>query len=162
MSIDTPGWDEARVTWIAGRVHAGNLEAGAFLRHEYGLVINVNDAYLDSSTHWFPINEIAPWGYAPFFFVKRLIDNHPTGNVLVHCAAGACRGPLMAFCYMMSHGMTPEEVDAKYGGDYISDYTRRVESGIIPSRLREFYDLMNKWPTNSLMGILRRMEPNGT
>lgn len=158
MSIDKSGWDEPRVTWTVGRVSAGNLEAGVELRSEFDLVINVNDAYTTESSHfWFPINEVAPWGYAPFFFVKRIIDAHPDANVLIHCAAGACRSPLMVFGYTMSHGMPPEEVEAKYGGRYMTLYARMKRDGIIPANLPEFYDMMNKWPENSLMGVLARI-----
>ena len=157
VGIDQPGWDSPRVTWTAGRVSAGNLEAGAFLRSDYDLVINVNDAYLHGSQHWFPINEVAPWGYAPFFFVKRLLDNHPEAKVLIHCAAGACRSPLMAFCYTMSSGMSAEEVEACYGGNYIEQYLRKVKAKTIPNNLPLFYQTMREWPKYALMGILMKM-----
>lgn len=154
--------DQPRITYTIGPIHTGNLEAGIHLRDRYGLVINVNDAFLSNTPYWFPINEVTPWGHAPFFYVKRLLDFHiqvdSNVKILIHCAAGAERSPMMAFCYMMSLGFTPEEIDEKclHGRSLSQRYYHLIKYGIVPGDLPAFYKLMNEYPTNSLMGIMAR------
>jgi len=151
--------DEARVTWGAEKIDVGNLEAGVELAGDYDLVINLNDAFNPATTIWFPINEVSPWGYAPFFFIKRMLDHAgPEKKILLHCAAGACRSPMMLYCYLLSKGETGASIEEKYGGKYNTLYDMMVRRGHIPADLLRFYALMDQHPTNSLMGVLARMD----
>lgn len=134
------------------------------LQYKYDLVINVNDAYLPRGTpHWCPINEVAQWGYAPFFYVKRLLDNSPAKTILIHCAAGAFRSPLMVYCYLLSLGNDQDDIDNYYaaGEPYRAMYDRCIKDGTIPDDLNWFYKFMKEYPENSLMGILARMNKLG-
>lgn len=160
--------NKARITWNIWNIDTGNLEAGIKFKDDYDLVINVNDAYSPTSKHWFPIVELKSWSYAPFFYVKRLIDYEnkifmngsiaKEKRILIHCAAGVHRSQIMAACYCTSFGTSIEYICSN-NKTLLDLYNRGVKNGRIPEDLHEFYKLMNRWPSNSLSGILLRMKP---
>lgn len=131
----------------------------------YDVIINVNDAMprnLDpypARLFWIPINEIAPWGYTPFFATKRLLDFYfqKKCNILVHCAAGAHRSPLMVYGWFRSKGYTEQQADNFLRGGCTQMWNRDVETGIIPANLMDMYAVMAGRSTFSLMGVLQEM-----
>jgi hypothetical protein len=130
----------------------------------WDVIINVNDApprVLDpapAKLFWYPINEVAPWGFGPFYFTKRLLDHYAQKfNVLVHCAAGAHRSPLMVYGWLRSKGLESRQADNLLKGDYTADWERDIKDGTIPADIMEFYALMNARRTWSIMGILNDM-----
>lgn len=78
----------------------------------YDYVITVSDTYSPISAqkskrhYWFPVNECGRWDYAAFFGTKRILDNIQEENqkILIHCAAGAYRSPIVATAYLYSIG----------------------------------------------------------
>jgi hypothetical protein len=133
-------------------------------------VVNVSDTFDQGLIghpcyQWFPINELSPWGYLPFFSVKRMLDAVVTYRgltVYLCCAAGAHRSVMMGFCWLLSLGKTEQEaaelMKTVYEPDYmIRMYRRDVERGYIPARLQEFYTVMNECPGICYHSVLNYM-----
>lgn len=137
-------------------------------------IFNVNDSYpryfvdLDTQVYWYPINELSQWGYGPFFWFKRLMDNvlpHASKErpVIVHCAAGAGRAPMMTFAYLLSKGLGLRGACFAMGenpdspANVMKDFNRNVAMGVIPGNLLDMYQLMDEHSTYSLMGLLQQM-----
>jgi hypothetical protein len=116
--------------------------------------------------HWIPINEIAePWGYSPFFAVKRLLDfwvnDLHAPLIFVGCSAGKHRSPLSVFCWLLSIGYTPETAAAEFFGYFkekpLDMYNNDSRTGYLPPDLPALYKLMNENPSWSYMGTLQGM-----
>lgn len=115
--------------------------------------------------HWFPINELSPWGYMPFFASKRVLDalvNDYQKSVYLACAGGVHRSVMTGFCWLLSQGKTEEEAaelmesvdDPEH---MVSKYRQDVMKGYIPERLPEMYSVMNECPGICFMSVLQNM-----
>lgn len=137
-----------------------NVEYARENSHKYDLVIGVADTYEECDNHWFPLNEVAPWTYAPFFWFKRIVDEGVKRgkSILVHCLAGAHRSKMLVFCWLLSKGWSKEEVEKRL--QIPNQYQYDIERGYIPKDLLTLLDLMEKNPKWSLCGCLRDMGKN--
>ena len=130
--------------------------------NKFTAFINVNDTPCNlfeplshQKVYWYPLNEMGYWGYAPFFWFKKIIEHYSFKHncniakkpeIYVHCAAGAYRSPNMVYWWLRSLGHSHDECqDISYRGG--SD-----RQGNIPKKLMEFYESMTKHPTWSLCG----------
>jgi len=137
-------------------IDIGNFESGKTYRNYYKTIINVSDSFSEYATHWFPINEISPWTYAPFYWFKKIADRKRNEYILVHCAAGIHRSLMMAHCWLLSLGYSQEQSAEIFNcPNIIRDYYHDIQTGIIPEDLLVFYKIMNDHPTWSLPGCLR-------
>lgn len=134
----------------------------------FDVIINVNDSMpkiLDpapSKLFWFPINEMAPWGYAPFFCTKRLLDFYTVRktNILVHCAGGAHRAPAMVYGWLLSKGHSQGEAANFLRSWTQANWDRDIEMGIIPADILEMYACMKTHSAECLQSIMQRMKDN--
>ena len=121
--------------------------------------------------HWFPINEMSRWGYAPFFWSKRLLDSAYARkkSIGVHCHAGAHRSPIISLMWMASReGSLEDALRLFEGKDWSFDVTgyqtsigailnRDIRAGTVPVDILDMYKKMDKSQKFSLMGILNTM-----
>ena len=117
---------------------------------------------------WVPINEIGkPWGYMPFYAVKKILDfwclDLTLPLVYVGCSAGKHRSPLMVFCWLLSQeGATPESVQKEFFGTFkkpvIEAYQSDLKNGYIPDDLPTFYRNMRQSPgATTYQSLLQQM-----
>lgn len=153
----------------AYKMYVGNYEAGCIksFAHEeilgipVDVVINVSDSHSPAADYWFPINEVAPWSYAPFYWFKKIADRcFSEGlSVLVHCHAGIHRSKMMVFCWLLSIGYRPADAAFEMAQpDMKHDYEYDIMHGIIPDNLPFFYATMAENPGYSLMGVLKGLD----
>lgn len=136
----------------------------------FQVFLNVSDSecnYFDplpgQRMHWTPINELGYWSYAPFFYVKKVLDHHYNRGekIYLHCHAGAHRSPMMAMCWLLSRGITVKEAarlvwngkNPKSGHWEVGAFKRDWKIyRVIPRRIFEFYLRMARNPSYGLMG----------
>jgi hypothetical protein len=114
---------------------------------------------------WVPILETGrSWGYRPFYSAKRILDFYclelKVPLVFVGCHGGIHRSPLTVFCWLLSLGMTPEQAEVEFygnfkAGDPLTMYKKDIEKGYCPPDLPMMYKLMREQPTWSYQGILQ-------
>jgi len=139
--------------------------------------INVNDApgnhfypsKIGQIMHWYPIQEMGYWGYAPFYWFKHVMEFHwnQKHKIYVHCAAGAYRSPTMVEYWLRSLGKTPMEaarIVARH--EHLDDRWYRfhleyptIHSGNIPKEIAELYRRFNQNPRYSLGGLVYTENP---
>lgn len=132
---------------------------------QFAAVVNVSDTpcrlFAEAQPapyFWFPIHECVFWGYAPFFGTAKVYDNYrDTGKAMyVHCHAGACRSPIMAYTILRAEGKTE--------ADMVKDFPRyagiermfdlHVDRGCIPEDIIPFLQARHLHPTYSIGGLL--------
>ncbi len=133
----------------------------------YDLVINVSDTpctAFDTTAKtrslWFPINEVGQWTHAPFFAVKRCLDEFITGRgqrVYVHCHAGANRSRMVVYAWLLSLGYDHAQAASYFDGDdhVTRSFSHQVESGRIPADLIAVLRLAHEHKGYSVMSILQ-------
>jgi hypothetical protein len=148
-----------RVTYVCPelQLNVGNFESGSDTKGGR-IIFNVSDSYSPTANYWFPINEVTAWGYAPFFWFKKLADKHRHEDKLIHCHAGIHRSLMMGYCWGMSLGYSHKQLREMFGAIGITDeYGRDSKNGYIPNDLKAFYQLIEDHPDYSLGGILREL-----
>jgi len=104
------------------------------------------------SMFWYPLPE-GPWGYAPFFWIKKLLDRElskeKSTSIYVHCDHGLQRSPLIVYHWLLSHLSekdTQELFEAK--PSVYQDLLLREKLGQCPPRkeLNNLYEKMNLFP----------------
>lgn len=140
-----------------------------------GKIVGVSDAYYKEDHFWYPINEILPWGYGPFFWFYKVIDRYlanrltntpanPREGLLVHCDAGVCRSPMVVYAWMVSMcGSFVEACDLMHDSKHhlYDDYMHNVNRGLIPNDLQAFLRIVRDNQTFSLMGALSKLPSFG-
>lgn len=126
--------------------------------------------------YWYPINEESRWGHGPFFWSKRILDiEYARGSSIgIHCAAGAHRSPMIAYAWIThqnkKHPMGVDQIFTNGGADdwsithdnpkvfTIHDrWNIDVQKCHIPNDIMEMYDVMDNFPSYSLMGCVRML-----
>jgi hypothetical protein len=109
--------------------------------------------------YWYPINEISKWGYAPFFWSKKILDYHTNrkDTIFIHCAAGAHRSPMILVAWLKILRLRDDQIEG-YCPDCLAIWDHDVANGTIPADLMTMYNVMFANPTWSLMGCLHYME----
>jgi hypothetical protein len=129
------------------------------------VIINVAD-YVDSFFgqraqfyYWYPINEISKWGYAPFFWSKKILDYHTNSkdSIFLHCAAGAHRSPMILVAWLKSLRLRDDQIES-YAPGCLKIWEHDVAERTIPGDLMTMYNVMYANPSWSLMGCLSYME----
>ena len=144
---------------------------------KFDVILNVSDSpcwleYPESVRaarclyNWFPINEMRPWGLAPFYWSKRILDNaaHCGQKIGIHCHAGAHRSPIIALLWMLSLEKPDSVMKQWEGQDWSftvdgresniwSMYGRDKVKGIVPDNIAKLHQLMRLYPSYSLMGL---------
>lgn len=134
----------------------------------FDLILNVSDTASDQDLDfmkkpkvcWYPINELSNWGYSPFYWSKKLLDNALKTNkkILIHCHAGAHRSPCIFVAWMLSLHESHKSIAILMKDPSVMDMFKRDQNdGIIPDDLKIFYKHMDENPSFSLMGILGLM-----
>ncbi len=127
----------------------------------YDLIINVSDCVCNSlDSHptskllWFPVFEVGVWDYSPFYGSKRAIDkfvnDNPDASILIHCSAGSYQSVIVATAYLLS-------INHPKGKEMETDMIWKLfkKNGQCPIELEKFMQVMNKFPTYSICGILQ-------
>jgi hypothetical protein len=129
----------------------------------YDYVITVSDTYSPISAqkskrhYWFPVNECGHWDYAAFFGTKRILDNIQEENrkILIHCAAGAYRSPIVATAYLYSIGKINDITTTFDYNNYLPEmFEDFCACPRAPKKLKEFLLQMNQDPTYCISGVL--------
>lgn len=140
------------------QITVSNVEYARANKSSFDLVLGVSDTYEECDTHWFPINEVAPWSYAPFFWFKRIMDKavQEKKKVLIHCHAGAHRSKMMVFVWLIYQvGWTVEMAQERL--HMVRQFDFDVAKGYIPPHIFFFQEIMDQHPTWSLAGCLREI-----
>lgn len=157
-------------------IPAFNIQIGPMMKAvgcNPSAILSVTDSF-DSSLmqfpmfHWIPVNEVGKsWGYMPFYATKKILDfwciDLQLPLVYLCCSAGRHRSPMMAFCWLLSRGFTPESVTTQFYGTFesvlLDNYNTDVRLGYIPPNLTELYKEMDRNPglpyRDILNGILK-------
>lgn len=132
----------------------------------FDTIVNVSDsvcAYLhparpDQRMHWYPINETAYWTYTPFYVIKHVLDYHydRKDKIYLHCHAGAWRSPSMFRFWLLSRGVSRQEIMKIHGENFepwkFKYYWER--EGEFPLKIDEFYRRYNSRERHSLYSLL--------
>ena len=118
--------------WIGSDPQDGYTPEDA---HKFDAILNVSDsecAFFYPSRpgqrmYWSPLNEMGYWGYAHFFYTKKILDFHYDRGetVLVHCHAGAYRSVRTGIWWMVSRGYTLEEAYALDWGEPLDELRKK-------------------------------------
>jgi len=159
MPKNNESLEKGRITFSApGYIDVGNFESGRDLGDNYSTVFNVSDNYSCHADFWIPLVEMSAWTYTPFYWFKKLADEHSKHPMLVHCHAGIHRSLLMAYCWLLSLGFDTKEAANLLSCDHVEDdYFRDIETGIIPGDLLDFYKIIEIHPKWCLSGVLREL-----
>lgn len=152
------GKEERRTAHVPEfNIDVSNIEFARGYHKDYDLIIGVSDVYEEVDTHWFPINEVAPWTYAPFYWFKTIVDKavKEKKRILVHCHAGAHRSKMMVYCWLFYKGWTDEKIQERLHMARQFEYD--VEKGYIPADVFDMMEIMDEHPSWSLAGCLREM-----
>jgi hypothetical protein len=127
----------------------------------YDVYINVSDTPdcqfgKHPFAYWYPINEVANWGYSPFYWSKKILDMHVAlgHKILVHCHAGVCRSPAITVAWLYSMGHKRDEINKMLKDPYFIQSFERLQGDNCIPKLSEFHAAMKEHPTYSLMGCL--------
>jgi len=148
----------------------------------YSVVLNVADVPFNLNIKrlgygryfWYPVNEESKWGFGPFFWAKRLLDEAVGQgySIGIHCAAGAHRSPMIAHTWIQHTNKREGIIEATFDGDgtdwsithdnyhpfTIQDrWNIDVKDGTIPNDIFKFYDVMDACPSYGLMGCTRKL-----
>ena len=138
---------------------------------KYCAVVNVSDSPclslsdLPIKSFWFPVHETGKWGYSPFYGAAKVNDTLCTEqkSLIIHCHAGACRSPIIAYTILRAEGYTDaqiESINPAYKG-YSEDLGINIARGCIPADIITFLQARHKNPTYSIMGLLMEIDsPN--
>jgi hypothetical protein len=150
----------------------------------YQAILNVSDypAYglnlENCNVQWCPIEEWAPWGYAPFYWAVNMLDYYTSNkqnDIYVHCYAGKHRSPMIVYLYLQSLGYSEAEAFAKFHtiwqvkfdnepkdiptGNWLKTfYDKDVARGRIPGDVIEFMKKVRENPEKSALQILDLMK----
>ena len=136
----------------------------------YDVFMNVSDDpanYLAKGkpVYWHPIVEFGYWTYQPFFWARTILDDCVTQkkNVYLHCHAGLHRSPMIAYTYLLSLGLSPEEAFSKFAPTYKDDANwleqtlqNDIEYGRIPADVVDFMKAARGNPELSMMGLMKK------
>ena len=136
---------------------------------DYDVVVNVSDTagkLFDKPPvpyYWFPINESGQWGHAPFLGLSRVYQeyNKPDGKMYIHCHAGACRAPIMAWALMTAEGWSKEKIVANLGerATHVEQaFNDRVTRGSIPPDALRLMSRCRAYPDLPLSLLLRMFD----
>ena len=163
-----------------GNIYIGTDPTDGFTKKDadfFDAIVNVSDsecAYFypskpDQKMHWFPINECGYWGYASFYYIKKVLDWHydQGHNIYLHCHAGANRSPTMFVHWLTSKGYSlfDASVMEYYGRKEHPIVSRKdkgwnqhvyfnINQGHIPKNLTALYANMGVDPQIPLAGCL--------
>lgn len=141
----------------------GPIEEAIHNSKKYNQFINVSDSigpqFCQPNAYWYPINELSNWGYGPFFwFIKTLNQIYKHNKTFIHCHAGVCRSPSMVIGWLFYHGYVGGQIETMVGKEYLDRFIRFQDDGVIPKDILWFFTHMKEHPDYSLMGLLAKMD----
>jgi hypothetical protein len=136
----------------------------------YCAVINVSDSpcatfdyQMKIPSFWFPVHEVAYWGYPPFFGTMKVVNQYYKGDkpVLIHCHAGANRSPSIAYAILLAKGYSPQEAEESLQYPNLSlVFKRNIKNKHIPENIINFLKKSDEpvhSPT-SMNSVLKNMD----
>ncbi len=146
-------------------ITVGPVEEAQTNSHLYTHFINVDDCpgpqFGKPNAFWYPINELSNWGFGPFYWSKKILDEFQKSEnkILLHCAAGVCRSPAILVAWLYSRGYYSFEINNMIKDDWYTKKFKELQtSQCIPTGLNAMYRAMQDYPSYSLMGVLNMID----
>lgn len=136
---------------------------------EFDIALNVSDSPKESYNFpnafhkepfrvFVPINEWSVYPYEAFYATKRLLDANKDKVIAIHCDAGVQRSVVVTYAWLLSNN---QEAVFPSGKEVWEQFLSNRGVSKAPPHLIDFLNMMNKYPTYSVGGIVSYLLHNG-